>query len=378
MGHAVFRAIRRPGPASCHADRAVPDPIRDQLRILPRTRPRRKAGAAVCLVRRNDGIALARRLKIGILRLIFLEPGSIEPLELTMFFTVLERSLSLAQHNVGTLFRTGWAYILLLAALNFAIGASLMPESGFKTVSYMTEPVAAADEGALRGLAAIANLLVGFSIAIAYVRRILIDAHDFPVVAGGRTVRVILNQIILTLIGLLSLVPLVIVATLLAAVTAGFGLLLLFLAPFIALMVVQRFSVVLPAAALDDPLTLRESWRATSGLGWAMAFSALVMSLLAGCLAGLWAGLLYVSDGLLPGNVLWQQIRSAVFPMGTMLILVWVFASLHATFYGLVRERFASRLGLKETDVARADEQRAAARARARKALDGASRMDRR
>lgn len=295
-----------------------------------------------------------------------------------MFFTVLERSLSLAQHNFGTLLKTGWAYILLLVALNFAIGGSLMPESGFKTVSYMTEPVAAADEGALRALAAIANLLVGFSIAIAYVRRILIDARDFPVTFGARNIRVILNQIVLSLIGALSLIPLVIVSLLLAAVTAGIGLLLLFLAPFIALMVVQRFSVVLPASAVDDPLTLKESWRATSGLGWAMAFAALVMSLLAGFLVGIWAVVLGVSDGLMPASVLWQQIRSAVFPMGTMLILVWAFASLHATFYGLIRERFAAQLGLRQEDLSKVEETRDAAKARARKALDGAQRMNRR
>lgn len=295
-----------------------------------------------------------------------------------MFITVLERSFSLAQHNVGTLLRTGWAYILVLVALNLAIGASLMPESGFRTVSYMTEPVTRADEGALRALAAVANLLVGFSIAIAYVRRILIDARDFPLIVSGRTMRVILNQIVLSLIGAVSLIPLVIVSLLVAAVTAGFGLLLLFLAPFVALMVVQRFSVILPAVAVDDPLTLTESWRATSGLGWAMAFAALMMSFLAGFLIGMLALLLAISDGLMPYSDMWQQIRSALFPMGTMLILVWVFASLHATFYGLIRERFAKQLGLREKDYLEAHRKRDAVRNRAQKAIASAQRMKRR
>lgn len=294
-----------------------------------------------------------------------------------MFITVLERSVSLAQHNIGTLFKTGWAYILLLLALNFAIGSSLMPESGFSTVSYMTEPVAKADEGALRTLAALANLLVGFSIAIAYVRRILIGARDFPVTIGRRTLRVIYYQIVLGLIGFLSLVPLMIVSSILAALTAGFGLLLMFLAPFIALMVVQKLSVVLPAAAVDDPLTLRESWRATSGFGWAMAFSALVMSLLAALLIFVWGFVLSMSDGLLPASDLWLQIRSAIFPMGTMLIFVWVFASLHATFYGLIRERFAEELGLKKEDFVQVDAQRQVVRERATRALAGAKRMKR-
>ncbi|WP_029062620.1 hypothetical protein [Labrenzia sp. DG1229] len=294
-----------------------------------------------------------------------------------MFITVLERSVSLAQHNIGTLFKTGWAYILLLLALNFAIGSSLMPESGFSTMSYMTEPVAKADEGALRALAAIANLLVGFSIAIAYVRRILIGARDFPVTFGKRTLRVMYYQIVLGLIGFLSLVPLMIISSIIAALTAGFGLLLMFLAPFIALMVVQKLSVVLPAAAVDDPLTLRESWRATSGFGWAMAFSALVMSLLAALLIFVWGFLLSMSDGLLPASHLWLQTRSAIFPMGTMLIFVWVFASLQATFYGLIRERFANELGLRKEDFQQVDAQRQMARARATKALAGAKRMKR-
>jgi len=304
--------------------------------------------------------------------------GALEHRMQHMFLTVLERSLSLAQHNIGTLFKTGWAYILLLAALNFAIGASLMPESGFKTVSYMTEPVAAADEGALRALAGLANLVIGFSIAIAYVRRILIGAEDFPIAFGARTVQVIVYQIVLGLIGMLSLIPLFIIASIVAALTAGFGLLLLFLAPFIALMVVQKFSVVLPATAVDDPLSLKESWRATGGLGWSMAFAALVMSLLAGALVGIWALVLWVSDGLLPASLIWQQIRSAIFPMGTMLIFVWIFASLHATFYGLIRERFAEKLGLKHEDLEKVEQTQSHARAKAQKALDGVRRMNRR
>ena len=295
-----------------------------------------------------------------------------------MFFTVLERSLTLAQHNAGTLVKTGWAYILLLIALNFAIGSALMPAGGFTTVSYMTEPVVAPDEGALRALAGLANIVVGFGIAIAYVRRILIDARDFPIVFGGRTLRVLLNQIVLALVGALSLVPLLIVSLLLAALTAGLGLMLMFLAPFIALMVVQKFSVILPAAAVDDPMTLKESWRATAGLGWPMSFSALVLGLLAGALVGIWAIVLSVSDGLFPASELWQQIRSASFPMGTMLILVWIFASLHATFYGLIRERFAQRLGLGEEVYRQAEAKRAHSRERARRAVAGARRIGRR
>ncbi|MTI43278.1 hypothetical protein JM93_03753 [Roseibium hamelinense] len=292
-----------------------------------------------------------------------------------MFFTVLERSVSLAQHNIGTLFRTGWAYILLLVALNFAIGSALAPNAGFSTVSYMTEPVTAPDQGALRLLALLANVLIGFSIAIAYVRKLLIGAQDFPVTISSRTFKVIINQIVLSLIGIAALIPLVIVSLLIAAVTGGLGVIILFAAPFVSLMVVQRFSVVLPAAAVDDPLTLKESWRATSGLGWAMAFSALIMSLLALCLVGIWALVLTAFGGLLPADPILQQIRSAAFPMGTMLISVWVFASLHATFYGLIRERFAEKVGLRQRDMEAAAQSRDLAREKAARVLSRVNKM---
>jgi len=299
-----------------------------------------------------------------------------------MFITVLERSLSLAQHNVGTLFKTGWAYILVLVALNFAIGSSLMPSGGFSTISYMTEPVETVDEGALRALAALANLVVGFSIAIAYVRKVLIDARDFPLFVGPRTFKVITNMIVLNLIGFLSLIPLGIAASILAAITGGLGAIAFLAAPFIALMVTQKFSLVLPAAAVDDPLTFKESWRATNGLGWPMAFAALVMSLLAAVLVAGVGLVLSLMENFLAANVFWQQIRSAAFPMATMLITVWVFANLHATFYGMVRERFAARIGLRAEDLKQVEETRSAAdektRSKARKALAGAKKMRRR
>ena len=292
-----------------------------------------------------------------------------------MFFTLLERAAALALANKGTIFRTGWAYILVLAAINLAIGSTLGGGNGFSTVSYMTEPVATPDEGGLRLLAVLANVLVGFSIAIAYARRILIGASDFPLALSRRTFRVIYKLLLLCIIGILALVPLFIVAGIIAMFTGGLGLLLLLAAPFISLMVVQKFSVILPATAVDDPLTLRESWRATRGLGWPMAFSALVMSLLTASLIGIWYLLLLGMGSLTAGEPVLDQIRSALFPMGAMLLSVWGFASLHATFYGLIRERFAAKLGLGRDVYARADQSREIARARARKAIAGVRRI---
>ncbi|MEJ8475855.1 4-hydroxy-3-methylbut-2-en-1-yl diphosphate synthase [Roseibium algae] len=294
---------------------------------------------------------------------------------LKVFITLLERSLALAMAHQGTLFRTGWAYILVLAALNFALGSALTPSSGFTTVSYMTEPVAEADQGGLRLLALLANGLIGFSIAIAYVRRILIDARDFPLLLSRRALNVIVNQIVLSLIGLIALIPLAILSALLTMITGGLGFLLLLTAPFISLMVVQKFSVILPATAVDDPMTWKDSWRATRGLGWPMAFSALVMSLLAGSLVGLWYLLLAGMGALTTGDPVLEQIRSTLFPMGSTLLIVWVFASLHATFYGLIRERFAARLGLTPETYEKADTSHEAARQKADRALAAVRKM---
>ncbi|ADZ68767.1 hypothetical protein [Polymorphum gilvum] len=286
-----------------------------------------------------------------------------------MFMAIVERTIALASRRAGTLLGTGWAYMLLLLAVNLALSNAVAPGASFTTGSYMTEPLATSGAATgdrvagLRILALLANVLIGFSIAVAYTRRILIDARDFFLVANARTLKVIFNQILLALIGLLALIPLFLIAGLVGLITAGAGFLAFFAAPFVALMLVQRFSMILPAAAVDDPLTLRDSWTATRGMGWAMAFAALLASAVLACLVGLWALLLYGIDALLPADPVTAQLRSAAFPMGTMTLAVWVFASLHATCYGLIRERFAEKVGLTRDIRARADARREAARA---------------
>ena len=93
------------------------------------------------------------------------------------------------------------------------------------------------------------------------------------------------------------------------------------------------------------------------------------MSLLAGCLVGIWFLVLTALNAVLPADPAVLQIRSALFPAGTVMILVWIFASLHATFYGLIRERFAAQLGLTRADYEVVDARREVARAKAEKAL---------
>ena len=276
-----------------------------------------------------------------------------------MLLVVISRTLDLARHRLPTLFSAGWGYMLVLVALNVAISLQMMPENGFTTGSYMMEPLtatgdAAAREKALRGLAVLANILAGFSIAVAYLRRILLGERGFPLAFGARNIRVAWKLALLGLLSVLFFLPLLLLGALLTSVTGPIGGFLLLASPFITLMLVQRVSLVLPAAALDDSMSLKDSWRLTAGIGWSLAFAALVVSLLAALATGLWIGFVsLVGDAFVPATGLAAQLRSALVPMGAMVILTWLFASLHATAYALTRERFVEQAGLRMVDAER-------------------------
>jgi hypothetical protein len=254
-----------------------------------------------------------------------------------------------------------------MAGLNLALSGQLLPGDGFTTVSYMTEPVVAADDGALRLVAGLANILLGFAAATAYMRRILIGARDFPFSFAPRVLKVMVKLLLLLLLGALMLVPLFAIAGIITAVTAGFGIIAFIAAPFIALMLMQKLSLILPAAALEDDLTLRQSWSASAGLGWAMAFAALVVGLLSVVMTLAWTWILSLLKAAFPDPVVALAI-SAALPLGSVGVSVWLFASLHATCYGLVRERYAERVGLtsSQTEEARTRHDAAEAIARAK------------
>ena len=298
-----------------------------------------------------------------------------------MILIVLGRTLELARNRLPTLFASGWGYMLLLLALNVAISASLLSDAGFATGSYMTEPITdVTDEGrreaALRMLAVVANVIAGFSIGVAYLRRVLLGRREFVLAFGARNLRVGWKIVLLALIGVLLLVPLMFGSGLLTAMTGPLGALLFFASPFVVLMLVQRLSLVLPAAALDDPMTLGTSWRLTRGMGIAVALTALVVSFAVLVACGLWWGAVALTGELarlfLPLVLASETtvsvlrgveiLRSALLPAGIMVLVTWLFSSLHATSYALARERFVTQVGLRRQEVERAE----AARERAR------------
>lgn len=301
-----------------------------------------------------------------------------------MVLIVLSRALDLARARFATLFSAGWGYMLLLVALNLAISVRLMPEAGFVTGSYMMEPIpdvadAGRQEAALRLLAMAANVLAGFSIGVAYLRRVLLGRREFPLAFGLRNLRVGWKIVLLAVLGAVCLVPLLVVSSVLVAVFAPLGLAGLVATPFLALMLMQRLSLVLPAAALDDPMTLAESWRLTRGLGTAIAVAALVLSLLVLVALGLWWGAVALAEalaaallplalsgaGLAEADRIASLLRSALVPAGAMVLVTWLFASLHATSYALARERFAAEIGLRRAEAERAELARAGAQQRA-------------
>lgn len=282
-----------------------------------------------------------------------------------MILSVLERALALAFGRIGTLLAASWGYILLMAGLNLTLSGQLLPGDGFTTVSYMTEPVVAADDGALRLVAGLANILLGFAAATAYMRRILIGAKDFPFSFAPRVLKVMVKLLLLLLLGALMLVPLFALAGIITAVTAGFGIIAFIAAPFVALMLMQKLSLILPATALEDDLTLRQSWSASAGLGWAMAFAALVVGLLSVVMTLAWTWILGLLKAAFPDPAVALAI-SAALPLGSVGVSVWLFASLHATCYGLVRERYAERVGLTSGQTEEARTRHDAAKAIAR------------
>ncbi len=270
-----------------------------------------------------------------------------------MFKLLLNRTWHLASAHLTTLLRVSWAYLFLLLAINIYLSGALQPATGFETGSYMTEPLEGSDIG-LRSLGLLANLLIGLSIAIAYTRRMLIDANDFSLSFGIRHVKVAGYQILLMIIGMALMIPLAIIASILGMFLGPFALIAGLAMPFVALMIVQRFSLVLPSAAIDDTMSLRDSWYATRGMGWAMAFNAAIAMLATGCLLLALFIFLELTERFLFPDPLFGQIRSGVMPMVTMLTMVWIFANLHTTCYAVAREKFAGKiLGEHQAEQAR-------------------------
>ena len=280
-----------------------------------------------------------------------------------MLLTVLSRTLDLARKRFVMLFAAGWGYMVLLVALNAVISVSLSPEAGFTTGSYMMEPIDqsgddAARQAALRMLALIANLVAGFSIGVAYVRRVLLGRAEFFLAFGARNLRVAWKLVALGVLGLVFLLPLVAVSGMLIPITGPIGVFAMMASPFIALMLVQRISLVVPGAALDDEMTFKESWQLTRGIGWALAVAALALSALAGVGVALWGASISLADLVVTETGPLAHLRSALFPMGAMVIVTWLFGSLHATAYALARERFVEEAGLRQAEVAEAEARR--------------------
>jgi hypothetical protein len=283
-----------------------------------------------------------------------------------MFLIVLSRTLALARKELATLFAAGWGYMLLLVALNAAISLPLMPEAGFATGSYMVEPIAAGDEVrtvAWRGLAIVANVLAGFSIGVAYLRRVLLGRREFFLAFGARNVWVAWKLAVLGLIGALLFLPILFAALLLTPLVGPLAAILVLASPFLVILVVQRLSLVLPAIALDDDLSLGDAWRLSQGFGLALMVAAIAIWLLAAVLGFTWYFLLGVLGLVAPDTQTLAVLHSALFPMGAMVIVTWLYSSLLATSYALARERFAEKVGLELAERERAE----AVRARAHK-----------
>ncbi|WP_417687665.1 hypothetical protein [Roseibium sp.] len=279
-----------------------------------------------------------------------------------MISSLLDRTLALTFLNLGTLLRVGWPFLAALVALDLYIGVKLFDTRDFMTLSYLSgAPAPSIDEDGLVLLAIFANVSSGFIIATAYLRTLLAGAPVFSLNLLIGSLAVFMKFVTLGFIGLiaagigtavtfilfsilLNLMPDAMIGNDMDAFGYSLGLTIFVGSAFLTLLLAQRFALVLPAAAIGDPLTYRESWHATRGLGASFSMTGLLMCLIAVVFLAILGGLIYGIVSFEISQLSKQLLVVTLAPLGTLVIIVWIFASLHAAQYHFVRENYAARL----------------------------------
>jgi hypothetical protein len=199
-------------------------------------------------------------------------PSVPQPLPL---WPAVRASYGIVIQNFGQLIRMSWLWLLILLPVTAAL----------RWLSLEIEPWEAEPAGSL--LDALANLIqlpALASIAVAWHRLVLRHerVQDGLYLRLDRTV--LRYTVYLFILFVLTDGPITIVTSLLAGdsadpITIGiaFGIILLALA--IAIFVLPRLSLVLPAIALGENLALAAAWQLTRGNTWRLAMATLLCSL---------------------------------------------------------------------------------------------------
>ncbi|WP_425089411.1 hypothetical protein [Stappia sp.] len=185
---------------------------------------------------------------------------------------------------------------------------------------------------------AIVYVLGSASIAVAWHRCLLMEERPgwLHLTVGGRELRYALKFLAISLIMILLTIPvggliwLIGLTGFLATVVATAAMMIFFVLPF-----TMRFSLVLPAVALDEPLGLVEAFRDSKGLGLPLSFSAVVVGGVAGG-ATFVIGLLAVGAG---GASLFAGIAVFILTLALQISATALQVSVLTGGYYILRER---------------------------------------
>ncbi|MCA1300152.1 hypothetical protein [Stappia indica] len=177
------------------------------------------------------------------------------------------------------------------------------------------------------------------SIAVAWHRCLLLEEapRSFHLKVGAREVTYLLKML---LVGVIAIVPAVIAVTLagllagmggrMLAILSGFVFLAFFL-PFL-----MRLSLILPAAAFDEKLSIGEAFRDSEGLGFPMALAAIGLGLIVGAVSA-------VLDYLTPaGGQLMAAFATVILSLVLQIVTTALQISVLTGGYYILRERQAN------------------------------------
>jgi len=195
-----------------------------------------------------------------------------------MFKRLLTDSISLVFQNLDMVFKVCGTWIGIQLLLSFIVILTVGP------VDETTDPSTLAPGAALLLLLNVTvAILASASIAVAWHRFAMLGERPPAVFVrfGGLEARFLWKMIQLVLIALAAAIPVVIVFSLVGgafplpvAMSAMFAVLLFLIMPHL-----MRLNLVLPAAALERPITFVEAHRLAKGLGWRMLWALIALSL---------------------------------------------------------------------------------------------------
>ncbi|MEP2716417.1 hypothetical protein [Pseudophaeobacter sp.] len=184
---------------------------------------------------------------------------------------IFSHSVFLLKHNINDAVRISWPLILVMI-LGFLFGSS----GDFTGDLTAAQPMSGTD-----ALLQLAMAVVGVWVAVAWHRYVLLEEASGPVPPfhGGRMLAYFITAV---LIGLgVAIVAGVIggLASFIAVFSVPLFSLVVFAVVVCAIWAFYRLSPLLPAAALNEKLSVKEAWAATAPISGAVLMAVLILAL---------------------------------------------------------------------------------------------------